>query len=254
MAQVEQLVNELKHYLKSRNITYADVAARIELSESSVKRLFARCAFSLRRLEQVCNAVDIEISDLFQMLESRREYLTELSMEQEQALVAEPKLLLLTYLLINGWSLPDITASFQINETEIQSLLIRLHRARIIELLPLNRVRLRTARNFAWRPKGPVQTLLAKQVQREFFDSTFSGTGARLRFVGGLLSRASLLQMQQAIDRLAREFDDLARRDATLPLAERHACGAVLAVRPWEFSVFVALKRERREVASGGVP
>jgi hypothetical protein len=60
--------------------------------------------------------------------------------------------------------------------------------------------------------------------------------------------------MQQAIDRLAREFDDLARRDATLPLAERHACGAVLAVRPWEFSVFVALKRERREVASGGVP
>ncbi len=37
--------------------------------------------------------------------------------------------------------------------SQLKRLLIRLHRARIIELLPLNRVKLLTARNFTWRLK-----------------------------------------------------------------------------------------------------
>jgi hypothetical protein len=44
-------------------------------------------------------------------------------------------------------------------------------------------------------------------------------------------------------DRVAREFDELVRRDAVLPLGERHSCSAVFAVRPWEFSMFAALRR-----------
>jgi hypothetical protein len=58
------------------------------------------------------------------------------------------------------------------------------------------------------------------------------------------LSRASLAQLQQSMDRLAREFDELARRDAGLPREERSGCSAVFALRPWEFSMFTALRRK----------
>lgn len=244
MAQIGLIVNELKRALKAQGITYAELARRVGLSESSIKRMLARHNFSLRRLEQVCNAAGLEISDLVDMLNERREYLTELTPEQEQALLADPKLLLTTYLLINGWPLPSITEHFEIEDAELDRLLVRLHRAKLIELLPLKRVRLLTARNFAWRRDGPVQAFLKEQVQRELLDSSFSGDGETFRFVGGMLSRTGLAQMQQAIDRLAREFDELARRDAALPLAERHACGAVLALRPWEFSAFARLRRK----------
>jgi transcriptional regulator with XRE-family HTH domain len=243
MAQSASLIDELKRFLRAQGITYSALAGRIGISESSVKRMFARRTFSLRRLEQICNAVGIELSDLFDMLAERREYLTELSAEQEHALVAEPKLLLLTYLLINDWPLQAITEQFAIEPTELDGLLVRLHRARIIELLPLQRVRLRTARNFAWRPNGPVQKLLVRQVQHEFLDSSFSSGGEQFRFVGGMLSEAALSQMHHAIDRLAREFDELARRDSSLPLSERRGCGAVFAIRPWEYSVFARLRR-----------
>lgn len=243
MAQAAFLIDELKRFLKAEGITYSTLAARIGLSESSVKRMFAQSRFSLRRLEQICNAAGIEISDLVDMLNERREYLTELTLEQEQALVAEPKLLLLTYLLINDWPLTAITEQFAIERAELDRLLIRLHRAKIIELLPLNRVRLLTARNFAWRADGPVQKLLARQVKLEFLDSPFTGGGEQFRFVGGMLSDAGLRQMHHAIDRLAREFDELVRRDAALPLAERRGCGAVFAIRPWEYSVFAQLRR-----------
>jgi DNA-binding Xre family transcriptional regulator len=246
MAQVDQLVDELKRHLKAARITYAALAADLGLSESSVKRMFARRNFSLRRLQQICDRLGIEIADLVEKLNERRSYITELTPEQEQALLADPKLLLMTYLLINGWPLRSITASFEIDDREAESLLIRLHRAKIIELLPRNRVKLLTARNFRWRRNGPVQRFFQQQVQHEFLDSSFSGDGEHFTFVGGLLSRTGLAQMRQSIERLAREFDELAGRDAALPLAERHGCGAVFAIRPWEFSMFAALRRKPR--------
>lgn len=243
MAQVTLLVSELKRYLKAQGVTYAALGARLGLSESSIKRLFAQQSFTLERFEQVCNVLGIEISDLIELMNERREFLTELTPEQEQALLADPKLLLMMYLLVNGWPLPAIVATFAIEQTEAESLLIRLHRARIIELLPFNRVKLLTARNFTWRKNGPVQRFFEQEVQREFLSSSFTGPGEHLRFVAGLLSPASLAQMQQSIDRIAREFDELVRRDAALPLGEKNSCSAVFAVRPWEFSMFKALRR-----------
>ncbi|HLF12554.1 MAG TPA: helix-turn-helix transcriptional regulator [Gammaproteobacteria bacterium] len=244
MAQVSLLVRGLKRHLKARGVTYAALARRLELSESSVKRLFATQSFSLQRLEEICNLFGLEISDLVEMMNEQREYLTELTPEQEEALLADPKLLLMTYLLINGWPLPEIIANFEIDAREAERLLIRLHRAKIIELLPFNRVKLLTGRNFTWRKNGPVQRFFEQQVQHEFLDAPFAGAGELFRFVGGRLSRTGLTQMQQSIERLAREFDELARRDAVLPVTERHSCGAVFAIRPWEFSMFAALRRK----------
>jgi hypothetical protein len=63
------------------------------------------------------------------------------------------------------------------------------------------------------------------------------------------LTHASLAQLQQSVDRLAREFDELVRRDAALP--ERRSCSAVFALRPWEFSMFAAL---RRKLPAAGSP
>lgn len=245
MSETNQLIEQLKSELRRQDLTYADLASRLGMSESSVKRMFSKQSFSLARLEQICNVLGLEISDLVELMSTERATLTELSPSQEAALLAEPKLLLMTYLLINGWQLEDIVENFHIDEREAQSLLIRLHRARIIELLPLNRVKLLTARNFTWRKDGPIQQFFAGQVQREFLDSKFAGPLEALRFVGGMLSQASLVHMQQVIDRIAREFDELSRRDSALPLSERHGCSAVFAIRPWEFSMFAKLRRRR---------
>ena len=95
-----------------------------------------------------------------------------------------------------------------------------------------------------------MQKFFVREVQREFLDSSFSAPGEHLRFVAGLLSRASLAQLQQSLDRLAREFDELVRRDAALPLSERMSCSAVFALRPWEFSAFKALRRKPASPAS----
>ena len=73
--------------------------------------------------------------------------------------------------------------------------------------------------------------------------AAFDGAGDAFRFVGGTLSTGSLSQFKAALERLALYFEELARADARLPLAQRDGCSAILAVRAWEFSEFTRLRR-----------
>ena len=66
MAQINPLLKTLKKALKAHGLTYLKIAEALELSEASVKRLFAEQTISLQRLEQICQLMEMEISDLVQ--------------------------------------------------------------------------------------------------------------------------------------------------------------------------------------------
>jgi hypothetical protein len=129
---------------------------------------------------------------------------TQLSEAQEIALANQPKILVVTYLIVNDWKFQEIVSAFQMDDSELIDILLRLDRLKIIEYRPPYRVGKRTSRNFAWRTDGPVAI-------------SFEG--------------------------LASEFESLARHDARLPLERRNGCSAILAVRSWEFSEFTRLRR-----------
>jgi DNA-binding Xre family transcriptional regulator len=62
MSQTNNLLLALKKQLRAQGKTYADVAQLLDLSEASVKRLFASQSFTLQRLEQLCDWLQIEFS------------------------------------------------------------------------------------------------------------------------------------------------------------------------------------------------
>jgi len=243
MGETSRIHAELKRVLREARVTYADVADRLGLSEASVKRLFSKEALSLQRLESICQLVGVEFADLVERVASRREFITALTPEQEKALVADPKMLLMTYMIINGQTVEHICETYKVSESEAQRFLVRLDRLKIIELLPFNRIRRLTARNFSWHRDGPVQRFFAQRIQAEFFDSDFGADAEDLKFVAGALTQTSVLEFQRALDRVAREFDELVRKDAAAHPDERRTCGAVLAIRPWEPAVFDRLRR-----------
>ncbi|MFK8054232.1 MAG: helix-turn-helix domain-containing protein [Woeseiaceae bacterium] len=245
MQQTGQLIDQLKRALKSAGVTYADLATHMDLSEASIKRLFQTHNFSLARLEQAANLAGLDISDLVERMNASEDRISELTPAQEQEFMRDPKLLLMIYMLINQWSFNEIVETFEIEPGEGFKILRRLEKLGMIEILPFNKVKLRTARNFGWRRNGPVQAFFREQVQAEFFASQFLEPEAELRFVGARMSRASLLHMHQSFAKVIREFDDLAAKDASLPRDELVGAAAVLAVRPWEFSLFSNLRRDQ---------
>ncbi len=245
MQQSKALIGELKRALREHQITYRDVASHLGLSEASIKRMFASAQMSLGRAEKILALVQLQFSDLVERLQARQAYVSELTPEQEEALAGDTDVLIVTFLIVNRWSYETILETYDISERQLQSTLIKLDRLKIIELLPFNKYRLLTTRNFTWRKNGPVQKLFSGQIQPEFFASDFSGPGEELRFVGGRLSPDGVMQMRRALERVAAEFDELAERDSRLPIEDCYGCGAVFAIRPIEFSMFAKLRRKQ---------
>jgi DNA-binding Xre family transcriptional regulator len=253
MSDTIALVGELKAVLREQGLTYADLAPQLGLSEASVKRLFAANAFTLERFEAACLAAGIQVADLVERMAERKSPVTELTGEQEDELMANPKLLLMTYLMFNRWSRDDVLRVYELDPREVDALLLRLDALGIVDLRPGGRIRCLVTRNFAWRKDGPVQRFVERAIIPEFFQSRFEEPHAEFRFFASALSAASAEQLRLSIMRVVREFSELAEQDSALPMTERVGTAAVLAMRPMHFSGFARYKRDET-LPPGAVP
>jgi transcriptional regulator with XRE-family HTH domain len=244
MAQTKALIGALKQVLKSRGVTYAEIARRLGMSEASIKRVFAKESFTLERLDRICQVLGIEITDLAKMVEHESERVVQLTLQQEREIVADPKLLLVAVHALNHWTLDEIVAQYTISKTECIRLLARLDRLRILDLLPNNRIRVIVGRNFSWLPDGPFRRHFRGQLEANFFGSRFDGKGEHLSFVSGMLSRNSNAVIQHHMRRLEAEFTELHNQDVRLPLEERFGTSLLIAVRPWVPHMFRKLHRK----------
>jgi DNA-binding Xre family transcriptional regulator len=203
MSQVSLLIDVVKKNLHERGLTYAHVARGLKLSESSVKRVFAEKNLSLDRLEQICELMNLEIADLLELTRAAERRITQLTEEQEQALVSDPKLLLVGVLAISHWTAGHILEEYQLSKAELVGLLTRLDRLQIIDLLLDNRIKVRLAHNFAWRKGGPIQHFFEERVQQQFFKSSFLGEGELRIMLNGSLSSRTHRLLQQRNNKIA---------------------------------------------------
>lgn len=243
MAQTQALIDTLKKILKAEGFTYRDVASGLNLSEASVKRLFAEHNFSLARLDQICQLIGMEISDLVKHMENAQQQLDELSVEQERELISDIKLLLVAFLVINGWRFAEIVRFYRISETEAIRYLAKLDRIKLIDLLPNNRIRLRISANFSWCRNGPIQQFFMANLQEDFLQSRFDDQDEVFAFHSGMLTRQSVEQLQQRLKLLAAEFHNLNREHRNLPITERNGFSLLVAFRQWRPDVFEKLRR-----------
>lgn len=244
MAQTTPLIQTLKAMLKSRGMTYVDVSKALGLSEASIKRLFAEQSFSLSRLDQICNFLDIEISDLVKQMEANLQQLSELTEEQEQEIVSDDKLLLVAFLAINGWTFEEIITRYRLSETDTIQYLAKLDRIKLIDLLPNNRIRLRISPKFSWRRNGPIQKFFTSHLLEDFLKSRFDSQEEIFQFPSGMLSSASCERLNRRINHLIQDFHILNEQDRSLPLTERYGYSLFIAFRPWRPDIFEKILRK----------
>jgi DNA-binding Xre family transcriptional regulator len=238
MSQTRPLIDTLKKELRKQRITYKQVSEALDLSETSVKRLFSEEAFSIKRLEKVCELLHLDISDLVHLMERNIELTSQFTQEQEQELVSDIKLLLVALLLMNKLSFEEIIAVYDISETEGIRLLARLDRMKMIELQPGNRVKLMISQNFEWLPGGPIQKYFESTVQLEFLDSAFNKPGEFRIFASGMISPSANAELTRKMQHLAQEMHDMNIDAEALPLEQRFGTSLMLAIRPWEVEAF----------------
>jgi DNA-binding Xre family transcriptional regulator len=243
MAVSVDLIDALKRLLRGQGMTYRELASRLKMSEAAVKRMFSLRAMSLQRLEQICDVLDIGLADLAAESARGKDSMAQLSEAQERALVSEPALLLALFLSLNRWKQADVLAQFSFTEPQWTGLLVKLDRLGIIELLPGNRARALTARNFRWRRNGPMELYFREKLLGDYFADAFDGEQDGLFLLSGSLSVDGVRQMRQRLEEVVKEFDALLVRDATLSAKERIGVSLVLAQKPWLLQLFQGYRR-----------
>ncbi len=249
MTQTAALINTLKKTLKSHRLTYAEVARRLNMSEANIKRMFASKRFSLNRLEDICQLMQLDLSDLFQLYEQSRQRISQLTLEQEKELVANGRLLLVAVSVRNRLSFNDIINNYDISETECIQFLAKLDKLKIIDLLPNNRIKLRIDDGFSWLKHGPIEKFFEAQIQSQFLKSRFTAEFEQRKFLFGLLGDSSTQILINKIKTLANEFNEMHSQDAALSLDKRHNIGFMMALRPWELEAFQPFQLTRSEKA-----
>lgn len=247
LSQSGQLIDTLKLELRKQRITYRQVAEKLDLAEASVKRLFAEKSFTLKRLEKICELLNMDFHDLVMQMEKNVELTTELTLEQEKELVSDIKLLLMAHFLVNRHEFQSIIANYQIEETEGIRLLARLDRMKIIELQPGNRVKLLISPNFNWIRNGPIQRFFEQKVQTEFFESSFDGPGELRVFSSGMLSADARVEAIKKLKHLVKEVNELIIASETLPPEQRFGTSMLVAMRPLEVRAFRDLRRTKKD-------
>ncbi len=244
MSEATDLLDALKGLLRERGLTYADAAQALGLSEASVKRLFSQRTFTLERVEALCELAGADIAELVARAEAARSRLDEMSVEQEEALVEDPLLLLTMVCAINRWSFTKILAAYRIDEHDLVQRFARLDRLGLLDLLPENRYRLRLSRTFRWRAGGPIQRFFMSAVMNDFLTAPGPYAG-RVRFVWGQLSSGHAQQIERAIERVLGDFETLADADARNEDPDRFGSSLLIGFRrDWEPAQLRALRIE----------
>ena len=244
MSQIKQVTQRLKQLLKEQGMTYKSLSEQLQLSEASIKRCFSQQSFTLERLEQVCEALGLTLSDVFIQVAQTQPRVSQLSEAQERELLENPRLLLAAVCVRDGWQFNEIIDYYAISEPEAVRLMVKLDRLKLIEFLPGNRYHLLIAQDFRWIPGGPLERFMEQEVMVKFMAPKKNEPWTFRFYLRGRYSASSVEIIQRRLNQLTREAAELNEEDARLPISERTHMGLLMAMRPWEPSLFEEMRRE----------
>jgi transcriptional regulator with XRE-family HTH domain len=244
MSTTQDLVTALKAELRAAGVTYADLADALGMSASSVKRVFAKSDMPLSRIDEILRVLKMDFAELARKVVDARPLAQALSAEQEAAVVADRKLLLLAICCLSEWSVAEVMRSYAISEAECVAGLTRLDRLGIIELRPLNRYRLKVAKGFRWLPHGPVMQYFREHVAADYLGGGFDGEGETIMLVHGEITKGLAATLVERLQRVGQDFARAHLAEQTLPDEQRTPYTLLVGMRSWLFAAFRDLKRD----------
>jgi transcriptional regulator with XRE-family HTH domain len=244
MSTTHDLVHALKAELKAAGITYAELAAHLGMAESSIKRIFAKADMPLSRIDDVLRVLKMDFAEVARKVADAQPLRRELTLEQETAVVADRKLMLLAICCLSQWTFEQMTSTYRFSEAECVRYLVQLDRLGFIELRPLNRYRLKVAKGFRWRPNGPAMAYFREHVADDYYNGGFDGEGEMLMLVHGQISKSLAATFVERLQRVGQDFAQQHLADQKLHSDQKRPYTLVVGMRSWLFAAFRDLKRD----------
>lgn len=236
MAETSLLILHLKNTLKARGLGYAELAKRLGLSISSVKRLFSEESFTLDRFSQICDIAGTSIAELARGAATSDAAQTVLTLEQELVLASSDAIFVTFYALLQGSQVADVSRCQNIPPATVQRCLADLESCGLLERYPKGRIVMRTAPQIDWLKDGPLMKLYGKRILTDFFDAPFDQTEEFSSAVTAKLTPATRQMLILKIKKLIADFNELSEVASSQATPNTTQVMMVLATRPWTFA------------------
>ena len=228
--QFPQLIEALKAQLKAQGLRQRDIADRLGVGLATVKRWLAGDGLTTQRMEDLCDLAKISLVELVEAAAREpADRSTQFSPSQERALAEDSRLFFVFFSLLNGWPTEDCERELALDPDTMQTILRRLVRLGLVDVLPGGRVRVLTVREVAWRQNGPLSKNFA--ARRDFVERGGDAQDLHMSdFVK--LSAAGLNEVRDLLEELRREIHRVARADRHRTASSRTWQGLLFLVHP----------------------
>jgi transcriptional regulator with XRE-family HTH domain len=146
----------LKAALKSRGVTYGEVAREVGCSESTIKHLFHGQDAPISRIIEICNAIGVSFPDLVNL---SGDYVSHFTMTEEQERFFADNLNFYEFfrkVFFEGKSSREVKVEHGLDERSLRRYLRELDRIGILELQPGDRLVFKVHGMQQFIPGGPL--------------------------------------------------------------------------------------------------
>lgn len=201
----EAVLSHLKLALKKRDISYAELAERLGMSESGIKKIMTNDDVSLGRLAELCDAAEIDLFDLLEVAWKSPPAPFILDDDQRQLFEAHPGLYNFHRALMDARMDPDkVKEHYALDQRSVTLYLGALEDLGLVSLQPSGKVRSTVPAPYRM---GGAPENIARQNIRRFVDHSFGLPRPHRHQL-----KAQLRMTQDHHDGLRRELHDLILR------------------------------------------
>jgi DNA-binding Xre family transcriptional regulator len=237
-AQFPQILKVLKSALKNNGWTYRDLGARLKIPESTIKKMFIAKDWSFSRLQQVCEALNLDLADLLEAIREQEVMDIEFSEKQESLFKQEPRAFqLYWHLVYERQSAEQFQKKNGLERRDLFRLLRLLDTHGLIELHAGDEVRVPTVRPVRWSKRSEFvrATKLGWAAQAVQDAARRDAENCELVVQYFQLSVKSAADLMSRLADLEQEFASRTARDMTLSEGELVRTRVVLAVAEGSF-------------------
>jgi DNA-binding Xre family transcriptional regulator len=240
------LFHTLKQILKAQGIRYCDLAELMQVSEPTIKRLFQEEDCKLSRLIELCDVLGIKLNDLIELASKTPAEPSQLPLETEQALAADPSLTSFFMLLISELSPEAIAKESNLTEADVYLYLRELEKLELIRLGRNDSFHFTVNRPIRWRVDGPLHDLLVS-INQQFIKEALCShhtTDSPFYSTSRLFSEHSIKQLHEEIDRIYQRFQQQAALDQIYyPTDQLKPYKMVATLTPFNLSKYFSVDR-----------
>jgi transcriptional regulator with XRE-family HTH domain len=214
-----KLLLSLKQQLRSKGLHYRDVAARLKVSEGTVKRYFSGKGVTINVLEKLAQTVDLDLLSLAVLAQQQNPTVPRLTKAQQAALKRSKISTTVLYYLSIGFTPAQLSREFDLAE-QMDTILARLQDWGMIRRLSANNVKMLVEPRSGGSSDDDVREGRVNMVRRFLAEIDLRDDRCEWECFYARLSTAAAARLQEIIKRFASDVRALTKSGIDLPPEE----------------------------------